>query len=288
MRAMRGSSRFTAACALLLVALPACGGGYRAWAEAPSPDVSPGAAYGGLATGSAGDVMEAEYQSRTTSTEADLGGQGYAGGGAPPAAGEDERPRYAQADPPDGEPRTATDARQGPLLIYTANVALAVHQVADQQTRIEALVREVGGHLHHRGDAEITVRVPAEAFESVLAQILELGDVLSRDVSVQDVSEEFHDLQTRIRTLEAMYARVSQLLASANDVENALAVEQHLERITLELERIRGRLRFLADRVAFSTITVRFTERATVTTPTFELPFAWLRSLGLENLMRLQ
>lgn len=285
MRAMRGSPRIIAASALLTVALPACGGGYSAWAEAPAPVMSPGASYGGLASGSAGDVMEAEYESRATSTDVDLGGQGYSGGGAPPA---DERPRYAQADPTGTEPRTATDARQGPLLIYTANVALAVHQVAEKQTRIEALVREVGGHLHHRGDAEITVRVPAEAFESVLAQILELGDVLSRDVSVQDVSEEFHDLQTRIRTLEAMYARVSQLLASANDVENALAVEQHLERITLELERIRGRLRFLADRVAFSTITVRFTERATVTTPTFELPFAWLRSLGLENLMRLQ
>lgn len=281
-----------------------CGGaGYNAWAEAPPPAVQTAAAGPGYYGGDEGGDMEADFASPVATGAAEYrqsyasGGSAGGGGGgttprretiAEPEPGGEEQPRYAQAEPPEGEERTAHDGREGPLLIYTADLALAVHQVADKQSRIEALARESGGHLQHRGDAEITIRVPAEAFQSVLAQILELGDVLRRDVSVQDVSEEFHDVQTRIRTLEAMYERVSQLLANASDVEHALAVEQHLERITLQLESLRGRLRFLADRVAFSTITVRFTEQATVTEPRFELPFQWLRSLGLPNLLRLR
>ncbi len=287
---MRERATWVAALVAGGIAGAGCGGGsYDAWAESPAPQAvmaSPGPAY-------AGDVG-GELAYRTTAEPPGDYAGGSAGGGSGGSYPREEAPtadaqeRYAQAEPADPEERTAHDGREGPLLIYTANIALAVHQVADKQSRIEALVREVGGHLQHRGGAEITVRVPADAFEAVLAQILELGDVLQRDVSVEDVSEEFHDVQTRIRTLEAMYERVNQLLANANDVEHALAVEQHLERITLQLESLRGRLRFLADRVAFSTITVRFTEQAVVTEPRFELPFAWLRSLGLPNLLRLR
>jgi len=153
---------------------------------------------------------------------------------------------------------------------------------------IEAMATEAGGHLDERTGNQIRIRVPAANFERVLAQILELGDVLTREVSVQDVTEEFHDLSLRIRTLEAMYTRVQQLLTQAENVEQALAVETHLQRITMELEQMRGRLRFLSNRIAFSTITVRFQERTTVAEPTFDLPFQWLRSLGLQDLMRLR
>lgn len=272
---------------LALIALPACGGGsYNAWAESPAPQAmaaaGPTAFYAPGAAESDDMGGEMQYAGRSFDGDADRASAGS--GGAPPS----EQPRYAQAEPPEGQARTVSDAREGPLLIYTASISLAVHQVSEKQGRIEVLATEAGGHLHHRGDMEITIRVPSESFQQVLAAILELGDVLSRDVSVQDVSEEFHDVETRIRTLEAMYARVQQLLAHANDVDHALAVEQHLERITLELERLRGRLRFLADQVSLSTITVRFTEQATVTEPRFELPFAWLRALGLPNLMRLR
>ena len=53
---------------------------------------------------------------------------------------------------------------------------------------------------------------------------------------------------------------------------------------------MKGRQRFLADRIAFSTITVRFSSRATETGPTddFRLPFDWLGQLGLSTLMTLR
>ncbi|MGE0789608.1 MAG: DUF4349 domain-containing protein [Sandaracinaceae bacterium] len=264
-----------------LTILPACGGGYDAWASA---DMSTGGGAYAQAAPAATGYPGGDEGGYASSEDASLREE-IANGGATPV-------RYAQAQEASGsggqdEP-TATDAHEGPLLIYTANLALAVHQVSQRQNEIEELARSSGGHLHHRGDNEITIRVPAGRFQEVLAAVLELGDVLSRDVSVQDVSEEFRDVQTRIRTLEAMYARVQALLRDSHDVEHALAVEQHLERITLELEQARGRLRFLSDRVAFSTITVRFTERSEVVEPQFELPFQWLRNLGLPNLMRIQ
>jgi hypothetical protein len=202
----------------------------------------------------------------------------------------DERPRYAQnmtgaAD--ESQPPTATDATSRQLLIYEAHLGLAVHHVVEVQDRFEAMARERGGFLRSRTDDSVVVRVPADEFEPFMEAIQELGDVVSRRVQVQDVSEEFHDVQQRIHTLEAMRARVEQLLSEADDVEDALAVQQHLERITVELEQLQGRLRYLSDRVAYSTITVHFAERSAASAPTFQLPFRWLHSLGLDSLLSL-
>ncbi len=201
------------------------------------------------------------------------------------------QPRYAQNVPPSpsdgGTPPTATDATARQLLIYEANLGIAVLHVVEIQDQVEAMARERGGFLATRTDDTIVVRVPADAFEQFLAAIQELGDVVTRHVQVQDVSEEFHDVQQRIHTLEVMRARVEQLLQDADDVQAALAVQQHLEEITVELEQLQGRLRFLSDRVAYSTITVHFAEATPASEPAFRLPFRWLQTLGLDTLLSL-
>ncbi|MDQ3037240.1 MAG: DUF4349 domain-containing protein, partial [Myxococcota bacterium] len=213
------------------------------------------------------------------------------------------RPMLAQAmpPPPAGEPdeaarqahTTATDAvdTSGPLLIYVATLHLAVYEVAESQARIVAAARELGGFVFAQSDDRVVVRVPAPRFETMLGHVEQAGDVEHRDVQAQDVSEEFHDVEIRIRNLEAMRTRVEALLAQAHDVQQALLVEQQLARITEELERMRGRQRFLADRIAFSTITVIFRPRPreSIDQPdVVQLPFAWLENLGLSTLLELR
>lgn len=188
---------------------------------------------------------------------------------------------------------TATDAvdTSGPLLVYTATFHLAVYEVRESQQRIVGAARELGGFVFAQSDDRIVVRVPAPRFHAMIEHVEQGGDVEHRDVQAQDVGEEFHDVEIRIRNLEAMRARVEALLASARSVEEALQVEQQLQRITSELERMRGRQRFLADRIAFSTITVLFRARpreALDQPEIFELPFAWLDELGLPNLLDLR
>lgn len=248
--------------------LPACGAASHDWsgssASAPVAVTSPGSGY---------------YRD-----EAGMAEPGYAG--SDDLVETDASTRYAQ-NQQTGAEETATDATSQPLLIYTADLTVAVHHVTEKQDRVEAIARELGGHLSQRTNDTIVIRVPARAFEGAMAQIQALGDVLSRNIQVQDVSEEFRDTETRIQTLDAMRRRLEELLRQANDVEAALAVQQQLERITVELERLRGRLRFLADRVAFSTITVRFSERTETRAPQFRLPFPWLDNLGLQRLLQL-
>jgi len=186
----------------------------------------------------------------------------------------------------------ASDAvdTSGPLLIYTAELILAVYEVVQTQEAIIVAIREMQGFVSERSDSHIVLRVPARRFDDAIGAIEERGDVIGRNVQALDVSEEFRDLQIRIRNAEAMRDRLEALLQRAQNVEEALSIERELQRLTEAIELFKGRQRFLADRISFSTITVRFQSRASEagTSDEFRLPFEWLDELGLNRLLTLQ
>ncbi|MEM9190804.1 MAG: DUF4349 domain-containing protein [Myxococcota bacterium] len=288
---------------VVLCWVSACGSSYTPTEAAPAGEIAPppsapvyrSGAAAGLALGSTVEVAESD----------DVG---YGGGdwdfeeSSEPASVSDvvARPPVAQAVPtpqpaPSGQPPpsppTANDARDtsGPILIYLADLYLGVYEVEATQDRIVEEMRELDGFLSRRTDTELVVRVPARRFREALQRIEGAGDVLRRNVEAQDVSEEFRDLAIRIRNAEAMRDRLERLLTRAENVEAALAIERELQRLTEELETMKGRQRFLADRIAFSTITVHFQPLNTEAEGPdgFVLPFPWLNQIGLSNLMRL-
>jgi hypothetical protein len=107
-------------------------------------------------------------------------------------------------------------------------------------------------------------------------------------VSVRDVTDEFTDLEVRLRNAEVVRQRLEALLAKAASVEDALAVERELARLTQSIELWKGKLKLLRELVAFSTITVNFQVRSVEHVKgDVTLPFDWLRQLGLSNLLSL-
>ncbi len=314
---------------LVSIVLLACGGGSSAYrASYPMAEGSYGpSGGGGAATGAAeyapaaqmesldapeADSDEGEREERTTEVAARSVMTSSVPQAAPPPApppppdsigGEFRSPaeQIAQADtrrplPQAQQPRqapderSATDATQGPLLIYQAVLHLAVYQVQDNQRAVVTIAREMDGFLSQQSDTIVVIRVPARRFQEALGRIEALGDVLHRNIQATDVSEEFRDTQIRLRNLEQVRDRLAALLAQARTVEESLQIERELERLTTEIESMKGRLRFLEDRIAFSTITVNFSprEQETLQGELFNLPFDFLYNLGLRTLLNLR
>lgn len=181
-------------------------------------------------------------------------------------------------------------ARDGkaPLLIYTAVLTMGVFGVEQALDSVESLAREAGGYLLERNDTSITVRIPATRFRTALDGVGKLGDELHRQVNARDVTDEYADLEIRLRNAEVMRQRLESLLAKTGNIGDALAVERELERVAQTIEQIKGRLKLLGEQVAFSTITVNFQPRATDQVDSkVELPFEWLHELGLPQLLQL-
>ncbi|MBS2016830.1 MAG: DUF4349 domain-containing protein [Deltaproteobacteria bacterium] len=200
-----------------------------------------------------------------------------------PAAPGPEKKQEAPSDP-----AAASAPHDTQMLIYTARIAMAVYQVEQGLAAVEKVARDMGGYLSVKHDREITVRVPRARFEPTLAAIDKIGDVLHRDVQAQDVTDEYVDLEIRIKNARAMQVRLKQLLEKAA-VKEALEIEKELRRVTEELELLEGKIKLLKDKIAYSTITVVFEARgSSIQATKIRLPFPWLQQLGLPTLLQLQ
>lgn len=211
------------------------------------------------------------------------------------------KPADSKAEPPATTPTTAgkkgdensrtetTSTAHAPMLIYTGHVQMAVYEVRSSLGEVEVLARGIGGFLAKRDDRSITIRVPAARFEEAMRRIEKMGDMISRDVQVEDVTEEFNDVDIRLKNARAVRERLEQLLSKAAKVEESIQIEKELERVALLIERLEGRMKFLKDRAAYSTITVTFQPRSAVELGKrpFNLPVPWLYELGLGRLLAL-
>ena len=104
------------------------------------------------------------------------------------------------------------------------------------------------------------IRVPVANFNLLVEELSskEYGQVISRSITTQDVTEEYMDLETRLKNLLAQEERYRSLLDIANEVEEILKIENELNRIRTEVEILQGRKNYLDNQISFSTITVEF------------------------------
>jgi hypothetical protein len=121
-----------------------------------------------------------------------------------------------------------------------------------------AIAKANGGWVKRSSARSATLMVPADKLEPTLEALSHLGEVESRDVSGQDVTEEYRDLSIRLENLQRSRERFLALLQKAQNVSDAVAVERELERVTVEVERLKGRIQFLDQGVRHSTIDISF------------------------------
>lgn len=163
------------------------------------------------------------------------------------------------------------DAVQEQLIIRTGNLEIIVE---DTEEAIDVIARRanaaggwvVSSNAFQRGEAKsgsMTIRVPVAEFEAMMGQIETLAiEVLRSSTSGEDVTEEYVDRRARLENLEATADRVRGFLEQADNVEEALAVNAELSRLESDIEALRGRIQYLEQSAAFSTIRVEITPDA--------------------------
>lgn len=164
-----------------------------------------------------------------------------------------------QADEPtdDGAKQTAR------MVIRTARVQLRADAPADVIARAIALAERAGGFVassetHGVGadvdQATATLRIPADAFESVIASLRAEGELLGEQLGGDDVTDRYVDLTARLRSQRTLEERLLDILGKVASVEDALQVETQLTRVRTEIEQLDGQRRAMEDRVSFATV----------------------------------
>ncbi|MDR7419135.1 MAG: DUF4349 domain-containing protein [Armatimonadota bacterium] len=154
-------------------------------------------------------------------------------------------------------------------VVRTGQVVLQVETVDDAARRLLAIAEGAGGFIADSSYADdggtrrgtFTLRVPAARFGDAMRAVEELGTVQRRQVSGQDVTEEYVDLEARVRNLERQEARLLSFMDRATKIADLLAIESEVARVRGEIERLTGRLRFLANQVELATIRAEVSEK---------------------------
>ncbi|MGA9531422.1 MAG: DUF4349 domain-containing protein [Anaerolineales bacterium] len=176
--------------------------------------------------------------------------------------------------------RSTTDlpSVQDRLVIRNANVSLVVEDPAQSVDTIASMAEGMGGYVvssnvfeNTFGDnrlgepitakqANITVRVPSDQLEAALDQIKAGAiEVRNQNISGQDVTEEFTDLQSRLGNLQAAEAELREIMDSASrrdKIEDVLAVLNQLRQVREEIEVKQGRIQYLQQSARLSSISV--------------------------------
>jgi hypothetical protein len=211
---------------------------------------------------------------------------------APPAAHAASAPGLSP-NPAPATDKTAQNA--GPrasdrLLIYTANLSVRVTKQEEALRTCQDLAQKIGGYvLSMRGD-HIQIRVPSGEFFEAIDDIQALGTVITHDVQAEDVSEQFHDLELRLKNARAVRDRLEQLLLKAVKISDALEIQTELASLSERIELMEGQLRRMGELVRYSTINASFQQREVEQhlEAHLTLPFTWLDQLSLQQLMEVK
>ncbi|MBM3469621.1 MAG: DUF4349 domain-containing protein [Armatimonadetes bacterium] len=172
----------------------------------------------------------------------------------------------AQAVPPAAAPGEAAFLRR---VIRTGQMSIEVERFDAAASRLFAIAEGAGGFVADSSFSEedgvprgtFVLRVPAARFSEVVAQVEKLGTVQRRQISGQDVTEEFIDLEARVRNLTRQEARLLALMDRATRIPDLLAIEGEVARVRGEIERLTGRLRFLANKVDLATVQAEVSQK---------------------------
>ncbi|MDA0265128.1 MAG: DUF4349 domain-containing protein [Chloroflexi bacterium] len=153
------------------------------------------------------------------------------------------------------------DSRQ---IISQGSMSVEVPSVPAAADRIRDIAEGAGGFVEQLSsygvkDAQqtnMTVRVPQPSFSSVFDQIKALGEVQSENTGSEDVTEQFIDLEARLKSAQREELSLLSLLDRAEKISEILIIEQELTRVRTELERLQGQLNFLERRVDLASISV--------------------------------
>jgi len=221
-----------------------------------------------------------------------LTGLDVAGGPMPAASRQTQltslSPGAAEAEAVPEAPAPAPEEAPKRLKVYSAQLSLLVPSVEDAVARFLKGVEEVGGYLEKREDAVLSCRVPAARFKEVLEEVRGYGRVVHESVEALDVTKQYYDLQIRIENAEKARERLVALLEKAELVDDALRIETELRRLAVEIDQLKGELKYLSERIAYSKITVAFQTNAP---PPRAIParrwsrFDWINQVGVEHVL---
>ena len=161
-------------------------------------------------------------------------------------------------------------------IIKTVDVSVQTKEYDAYISSLTASVTALGGYIENssadfgngytsRRFATYTVRIPADKLDAFITSAGENGTIISKTENQQNVTLEYVDLESRIEAYKTEKQTLTNLLEKAESLDNVLAIQERLSEVNYQIESYTSQLKILANRVSYSTVTLRINEVERVT-----------------------
>lgn len=133
--------------------------------------------------------------------------------------------------------------READVTVRVDSVPEALQAAADLAQHLGGFVSSSSIHVHSGAGGEITIRVPEARMDQAIDGLSELGRLLSRNIYQMDITEQYVDVEARLRNLRATEERLVAILDRTGEIGDVLATEKEISRVRGEIEQLQAQLR---------------------------------------------
>jgi hypothetical protein len=150
-------------------------------------------------------------------------------------------------------------ARPDRMQIWKANLNIEVWNISNAVSQASSMAERASGFIEQKSDrgeesASLTLRIPAKAFKPALSDLETLGTVSYRNVEVEDATEQYIDVDARLKNKIVLRDRLKQLLEKATEVKDILSIETELSRVQADIDSMEGRIKSLKGQVEYAMV----------------------------------
>ncbi|GHI01402.1 DUF4349 domain-containing protein [Neobacillus kokaensis] len=164
--------------------------------------------------------------------------------------------------------------QQTKMVIYHADLRLRVKKFEQTVRNIEEMAAKYGGYIAESNitregkeqlSGMITIRIPQKHFQDFLDDAEgKAAEVLQRNITGQDVTEEYVDLQSRLKSKRVVEERLLSFMKNATKTEDLLKISNDLAVVQEEIETIEGKIKYLENQTSYSTVTLTLYENQVI------------------------
>ena len=174
--------------------------------------------------------------------------------------------------PIDDEQITKKIIKTGSISFQSINVEETYQAIAKVLSESDAYIEHENQYKgHQRINYQLTIRVPSHQYDTLLTSLAGMAfRIDSKTSNIEDVTERYYDLKSRIRNKKVLEQRYLELLKKATSISDILEIEKNLNEVRMEIEQLQGQFNYLSKQIGFSTIRLSFYEELPYTYDTFK------------------
>ncbi len=190
---------------------------------------------------------------------------------AAPAAPVMDKAAYGESAPAGGSGGGTQATTVERMVVKNAQVSIVVADVEERMKAVQLMAQRMGGYVVSSNlyqsyaaenlrvpEAQVVIRVPAEQLDAALEEIQkDAAEVKSANVSGEDVTAQYVDLQSRLKNLEAAEAQLEEIMKQATNTEDVINVFNQLTYYREQIELVKGQMKYYEESAALSSITVQ-------------------------------